>query len=232
MTLAAELARHGLYLRGVAEVTAAERGRYGFAAAASAIALVGNLGSSYWDAFTAAPEHADGKPDPLDRWSERVAREIADRHPVTPLFPFAGPPYYPFQQWARRAEGIEASPLGILIHPRHGLWHSYRFALLGAAFDVAPPGPAVAPPCLACAARPCLNTCPVGAFDGSGYAVDACAGYLDNTPAAACHDGGCLARLACPVAPELRYLPAQGRFHLRAFLAAHRRPPPAGQNEL
>ena len=222
MTLERDLARHGLYLRGVAEVSAAERERYDFAPAAAAIALVGNIGSSYWDAFVAAPEYADGEPDPLDRWSRRVAMEIADHYPVTPLFPFTGPPYYPFQQWARRAEGIEASPLGILIHPRHGLWHSYRFALLGADFGAGPaesPGPS---PCLACDGQPCLRSCPVGAFDTRGYAVDTCAGYLENTPDADCHHGGCLARLACPVALELRYRQAQGRFHLRAFLAVRR----------
>ncbi len=230
MTLESDLARHGLSLRGVAAVTADERKRYGFAAGERAIALVGNVGSSYWSAFTAAPEFTDGEPDPLDRWSERVAREISDRHPVTPLFPFAGPPWYPFQQWARRAEGIGTSPLGILIHPRYGLWHSYRFALLGAAFDAGSPGDAVASPCVACAGKPCLDACPVDAFDGEGYAVDACAEYLDNTWLAACHDGGCLARLACPVATELRYLPAQGRFHLRAFLGARAHPPAAQTN--
>ncbi len=139
---------------------------------------------------------------------------------MTPLFPFTGPPYYPFQQWAQRAEGLAASPLGILIHPHYGLWHSYRFALLGADFGAPAAGVPVASPCVTCAGRPCLDACPVDAFDGRGYAVEACAEYLENTPAAACYDGGCLARLACPVAPELRYLPVQGRFHLRAFLAA------------
>ncbi len=225
MTLAADLERHGLYLLGVATITAADRASYGFSPDAQAIGLVGNRGSSYWRAFCASPEHADGEPDPLDRWSRRIAAEIADKHPVTPLFPFSGPPYYPFQQWASRAEGLEASPLGILIHPRYGLWHSYRFALLGAAFDAETSATPAGSPCVDCAGQPCLNTCPVGAFDGRGYAVDTCAGFLENTPAAACHERGCLARLACPVAPELRYLPAQGRFHLRAFLAARARSP-------
>ena len=39
-------------------------------------------------------------------------------------------PYLPFQQWAMRAEGLKPSPLGILMHPRYGLWHAYRGALL------------------------------------------------------------------------------------------------------
>jgi hypothetical protein len=35
---------------------------------------------------------------------------------------------------------------------------------------------------------------------------------------AACREGGCLARRACPVGDEFRYLPAQARFHTEAFL--------------
>ena len=40
------------------------------------------------------------------------------------LFPFGGPPHFPFQQWARRAEPVHPSPIGLLIHPIYGLWHS------------------------------------------------------------------------------------------------------------
>ena len=38
-------------------------------------------------------------------------------------------PWQPFQQWAMRAEGLKASPLGVLIHPDYGLWHGYRGAI-------------------------------------------------------------------------------------------------------
>ena len=37
--------------------------------------------------------------------------------------PVRRPPYWPFQQWARRAEPVHPSPIGVLIHPRYGLWH-------------------------------------------------------------------------------------------------------------
>ena len=56
------------------------------------------------------------------------------------FFPSGGLPYWPFQQWARRAEPVHPSPVGILIHPRYGLWHSYRGALgLGEAHDLPEP---------------------------------------------------------------------------------------------
>lgn len=218
MKLAARLAEQGLYLRGVAELEPGEGEQYGFSPAVNAIALVGNIGSSYWPAFRASKEFADGGADPLDRWSRRVAQAVAAEFSLQAVFPFEGPPYLPFQRWAARAEGLRQSPIGIMMHPEHGLWHSYRFALIGAGFESAPAYHGVESPCIACRDKPCLETCPVGAFDGKAYDVDACAAYLAETPAAGCHQTGCLARLACPVAPQLRYLPEQGAFHLRAFL--------------
>ena len=109
------------------------------------------------------------------------------------------------------------------MHPEYGLWHSYRFALLGPGLETHETAAinrsgAAASPCLTCASKPCLHTCPVAAFDAGGYAVDRCADYLQQTPQADCHGQGCLARNACPVAPQLRYVADQGRFHLRAFL--------------
>ena len=220
MKLAQRLGEYGLFLRGVARLSAHEIEAYGFPADKPELVLVGNIGSSYWPIFSQSAEFLDGAADPLDRWSQRVANEIAAELALQPVYPFAGPPYYPFQQWAQRAEALEQSPLGIMMHPEFGLWHSYRFALLGADFAaVREPVPAVSP-CLGCDTRPCLQRCPVGAIDDNGYDVDRCAHYLLQTPRAECHARGCLARYACPVAAELSYAPEQGRFHLRAFLNA------------
>ena len=223
------LAEHGLFVRGVTRLSVAEIEHYGIDLANTELALVGNIGSSYWPQFSQSAEFADGASHPLDRWSRRVAEDIAQRLSVQAVYPFDGPPYFPFQQWAKRAEGLEQSPIGVMMHPEFGLWHSYRFALLGAGMggkeaagsnlsaDHAP----VTSPCLNCASKPCLNTCPVAAFDASGYAVERCADYLQQTPQADCLQQGCLARNACPVAPQLRYVADQGRFHLSAFLQAH-----------
>jgi hypothetical protein len=211
-----------LFLRGVVQLTRQEIETYGFASEQPLLALVGNIGSSYWPNFSQSPEFHDSAAHPLDRWSRRVANELAAELPVQPLYPFAGPPYYPFQQWAHRAEALEQSPIGVMMHPEYGLWHSYRFALLGADFDDESGAETGASPCLSCDARPCLRRCPVDAFDANGYAVERCASYLRQTPTAGCHAQGCLARYACPVAPQLSYIPAQGQFHLRAFLEARK----------
>ena len=218
--LAARLAEHGLYARGVTRLSDAEIETYGLDPGNAEIVLVGNIGSSYWPQFSQSPEFSDALAHPLDRWSRRVAEGIATSLSLRALYPFEGPPYYPFQQWARRAEELEQSPLGVMIHPEFGLWHSYRFALLGAGPGAREPLPAANSPCLGCVDKPCLNTCPVNAFDGDGYDVRRCANYLRATPEAECNRRGCLARFACPIAPQLRYTDDQGRFHLRAFLNA------------
>ena len=220
MNLAQDLETHGLFVRGSTPLTAAEISSFDFDRGVKAVILVGNTGSSYWPVFSQSSEYLDGEPDPLDRWSRRVAAAIVERHPLQVIFPFEGPPYYPFLQWAQRAEALAQSPLGLMIHPKYGLWHSYRFALLTDTEGEASKVAAVESPCLSCVSQPCLNTCPVDAFDANGYAVDRCAEYLKRTPQADCHSSGCMARYACPVAREYRYTPQQNQFHLSAFLAA------------
>ena len=220
MNLADSLAEYGLHLHGVARLERAEIDHYGLAGDAREIALVGNVGSSYWPHFSTSDEFADGAVDPLDRWSRRVAQVVAARHGLAPVYPFDGPPYYPFQRWASRAGDLAASPIGVLMHPRYGLWHSFRFALLGSGFDPLAAESTAPSPCLACSGKPCLHACPVDAFDGEAYDVDACAGYLREKPGCECLAGGCRARHACPVAFEYQYLPEQSRFHLQAVLAA------------
>lgn len=188
----------------------------------STLVLIGNVGLSLWPSFSGSVEAADGAPDPLNRWTQRVIRGIAREVGAEPLFPFGGPPYLPFQRWAMRAEAVAPSPLGILIHPDYGLWHAYRGALAFAESLALPPRVERPRPCDSCADRPCLSTCPVGAFSGQGYDVPACIGHIGSPAGEACMSGGCLARRACPVGRDQGYGPAQARFHMTAFLAARR----------
>lgn len=220
MNPSSALRKYGLFVRGVTTLSAVEIETYGFPESKPALVLVGNIGSSYWPVFSESPEFLDSEAHPLDRWSRRVAEAISTELPVEPIYPFEGPPYYPFQQWAQRAEALEQSPIGVMMHPDYGLWHSYRFALLGAEFEVNQTQSPGESPCINCDAKPCLHRCPVDAFDTNGYDVDRCANYLQQTPQAECHSTGCLARYACPIAPELSYAAAQGQFHLQAFLNA------------
>jgi hypothetical protein len=187
---------------------------------AETLVLVGFIGSENWPTFAASPEAEDGQPDPLDRWSTRVITEVAEVLGATPLFPFGGPPFLPFQRWAQQAEPVHPSPLGILIHPDWGLWHAYRGALAFAE-RIALPAPDLRPsPCESCRDKPCLSACPVGAFTPAGFDVPACVSHISKPAGADCITTGCRARLACPVGPQYRHVAEQTEFHQRAFLGA------------
>jgi hypothetical protein len=225
------LSSHGLHLRGAWEPQAADalpvlaNGK-----TAAVVWMVGGVGSSQWPAFSASPFYADGLPDPLDRWSRAIAEELAERWGGLALFPFEGPPYWPFQQWAVRAETLDTSPLMLRLHPTYGLWHAYRFAL---ALPAVAPGDAPfltlssgvslagADVCKNCSGQPCLQACPVQAFDAKGYQLDACAAHLHSPQGQDCMKAGCLARRACPVGMDYVYEPGHAAFHMRAFAGSH-----------
>ena len=189
---------------------------------AVSLVLLGAIGGSLWPAFSRSPELADGVANPLDRWSARVIGELAGRLGALALFPTDGPPYLPFQRWAARAEPVAPSPLGLFIHPRYGLWHSYRGALAFAEALDLPPRENAPSPCESCAAKPCLSACPANAFTAAGYDVQGCVAHLELAAGQACMASACLARRACPVAPELAYDAAQASFHMNAFFKARR----------
>ncbi len=185
------------------------------------LVLVGVVGRGCWDAFQAAAESRQSS-NPLDRWSRRVVTELAAELGADALFPFGGPPFLPFLRWARRAEAVHPSPIGPLIHPDYGLWHAYRGALAFAQSIDLPPADQRPRPCDTCADKPCLTTCPVGAFSDRGYDVPACIGHIGGDRGGDCLGGGCLARRACPVGVAYQYAPGQMAFHMRAFFAANR----------
>lgn len=182
------------------------------------LVLLGFVGDRQWDVFLGAPEAQDGLPDPLDRWSRRVIDALGERHRGVGVYPSEGPPWWPFQQWAMRAEHIHASPLGVLIHPEFGLWHAYRGALAFRERLELPPLEPRPSPCEGCADKPCLQGCPVGAFTGGGYAVAACASHVRSAAGTECLDRGCEARRRCPVGAAYAYRPHHAAFHMRAFI--------------
>ncbi len=217
-TIFTAIGRAGLVARGA--FLLADHERVATLAEVQTIVLVGVTGRSGWDAFAASEEKHDGLGHPLDRWSRRVIDGLAREFGAIALYPFGGPPYFPFQQWARRAEPVHFSPLGMLIHPLYGLWHSYRGALGFAEALGVPAWETARSPCETCRDRPCLRACPVGAFSIGFYDVAACASHLKSAAGADCMERGCRARRACPVGAEHVPRPEQASFAMRAFVRA------------
>jgi hypothetical protein len=217
------LAGTGLFVRGAFhpspedDVRALADGR-----AAGTLVLVGNAGASMWRAFrSAVPElSAD---DPLDRWIDARLERAAGEHGADLVYATRRP-WPPIQRWAMKAGGVHRSPINLLIHPEYGLWHVYRGALLFAErLELDPPPAAAASPCDSCATKPCLDACPVDAFQPGGFDINACVDHVESARGRACATLGCLARGACPVGRAHAYPADEGAFHMAAVVRTVRR---------
>ena len=218
--LRATLGVHGVFVRGSLSFHQGEGPLLYDGTEARSIILLGNIGGSIWPAFSKwldMPANRTRK-NPLDDWSKAIIRPIAVEAGAAAYFP-SDPPWQPFQRWAKQAEGLKASPLGILIHPDYGLWHGYRGALGFA--DVLEDDEVQAfseHPCDQCVEKPCLTACPVDAVTAAGFDVPSCRSHLRKREGqVGCMASGCLARNACPVGAGYRYSVEQLAFHMAAL---------------
>lgn len=168
----------------------------------------------FWQVFRTSPEFADGADHPMDRWSERVITDLAVKMGASAYFPFSGPPYYPFFDWALATGRVHQSPICLAVDHRAGLFVAFRGAI-GLAHDIDAPEP-TNHPCDGCDA-PCATSCPIGAFDTGVYAADACTQHITSQAGTQCWQGGCLARRSCPLTRQTQRIAEHAQFHLRAF---------------
>ena len=219
--ISSELAANGLLLRGALNFTDTdEPPRLTDGSASKSLVMIGHAGSHMWPHFTASIEADDGTSNPLDRWSQRIIAAVAGKVSGRVIMPSEGPPYWPFQTWAKRCEIVWTSPIGPLIHPDYGLWHGYRGAIaLPVIQEVDEKAKSTAKsPCETCRDQPCLSACPVGALKPGAYDVPLCRTHLHEMgKTAPCFEAACLARAACPIGEHYRYQPAHARFHTEAF---------------
>jgi len=109
----------------------------------------------FWAHVTASAEFRDGMKDPLDRWSRRVIGRLAHDFGGAALFPFGGPPYAPFYDWALRSGRAWASPVSLLVHETMGLFASYR----GVFGDTRKAGSAARTATVSAPVTPCPQPC-------------------------------------------------------------------------
>jgi len=177
------------------------------------LVLLGPNEPIFWPLFTRSNEYLDKRENPMDRWSQRVIGALSDEFNGTALFPFGGPPYHPFIDWALKSGRAWQSPVGLLVHDTAGLFVSYRGALLVQEhIDLPPTGSS---PCENCSEKPCLSACPAAALGQDGYDVPKCHTHLD-TAGTECLSSGCAVRRVCPIGQNKR-LPSQSAFHMGAF---------------
>lgn len=178
--------------------------------AAARMILIGNSGTAFWDKLT---ERGLSGADPVDHYSKELALRFAKEYLNVPselLFPFSTA--LPLQQLGKLAGWHHDSPLGVGIHSEYGLWFAYRAVLLVDAELPLCRVPERVSPCTQCTTKPCLHACPAKALEYPALPdMKRCHDWRlqHNSPCAYT----CLARLACPVAPQMRYSEAQLQYH-------------------
>ena len=181
------------------------------------VAIVGSAGPTMWAHLKDAPEFASD-PHPVNAWSQRVLFGLAKTCGAEVVFPFDGPPYWPFQQWLMALPGTSQSPLGVVVHARYGPWYALRGALLFGEereFKTKKTGPG---PCPGCIEKPCLDACPSGALTRAHpFHAGVCRDYVRENANKDCTERGCMVRHACPYGRDYAYLPEQARHHMLAF---------------
>lgn len=174
--------------------------------------LLGSTGTSYWRAITPLPED---EPHPIDHYAiTQVEMAFKDR-PLQILYP--GNHLLPLAELGKLAGWHYTSPLGLGIHPEHGLWYAYRVLALVQDVEPGPRMPQIGKhPCQSCEDSPCIAACPARAIDAKGTDIKACIEFrlLEGSP---CEET-CVARLACPVGLGSRYEKDQISYHYRLSL--------------
>jgi len=197
----------------------------GAPAGCGTLLLLGPREPGFWHTLLSAPEATESQShdassltpdlDTMDRWSARVIGEIAADLGGRAVFPFGGPPSYPFFAWATKSGRAWASPVTLLVHDVAGLMVSYRGAL-ALPFHVDLPTHPDARPCARCD-QPCVTACPAAALTAADYDTGACHAALDTPAGAGCMTQGCAVRRACPISQAYGRDPAQSAYHMRAF---------------
>lgn len=191
--------------------------------------LLGNMGTSAWDALQARGMHGS---DPLDTWvTERVTAwmqgPLAGHH-WRLVFP--GPTAVGLQALGQLAGWHHPSPFWVGVDAHWGSWFAYRAVVLADTDLPLTPRRELASPCLTCDGQPCVSACPAEALkrvdEGTVHGtaagdLGACMSFRLRA-ASPCQDR-CLARQACPVGEAHRYGEAQMAYHYLQSLPALRR---------
>lgn len=188
----------------------------------SRLVVVGHGGRGMWEALGRFGFRTD---DPVDFFSTHLVQQMIgdylDDARSQIIYPGRGPGV-PLIRLGEAAGWSRPSPIGPGIHPEYGLWFAYRVAFLTDAPLLETEKPSPLRPCDTCEGRPCLGGCPAGAVRWPvDFQLQPCLGYrlAHESP---CADR-CLARLACPVAPQHRYSDEQIGYHYRHSLPSLRR---------
>lgn len=213
------LYEHGLNMRAVFDIAALPPSLHDTLARAlpdlhqfRQLHLFGQGGRGLWQSLQALDdEHG---PEPVDDFAGAVVRRYFDEGLGAPryrlLLPY-GEATLPLQKLGELAGWHHESPFRVGVNGHWGSWFAYRAVVLADTALLPTPKADWGAVCPDCAAKPCINACPVGALATGTLDLEACVDYRLQEGAHCSRQ--CLARIICPVGAEHRYTKDQIRYH-------------------
>jgi len=183
------------------------------------VLLLGHGGKQLWRAMEQA--NAFNTADPVDTFSINTTRHFLEHYLDSPpsllLYPTADI-VVPLQQLGTLAGWHQPSPLGIGINVEFGLWWAYRTAVyIRADLPIIKQTLPELSTCGQCVDKTCVLTCPSNAVHvDEPLDFPACMEFRLR-PQSRCANQ-CVARRACPIAPEHEYTTAQMAHHYGSSL--------------
>lgn len=170
--------------------------------------LIGHAGRRLWEAVK---ESGIDSPDPIDDFTVRtVARWFADCQPGSAyemLYPGTHP--IGLQRLGHLAGWHHPTPFMVGIDQEWGTWFAYRAAIVSDTHFPVTQRVEGLHPCVTCAPRSCIGSCPGGALAGGQFDLGKCVGYRKQEDSQC--KATCLARTSCPVGSSHRYSEEQIR---------------------
>ncbi len=185
----------------------------------SSLVLLGQRGRALWERSV---RHNLDASDPFDDTVRSLVEGWFAIHAPEAAWQvvYPGSSRLPLGQLASTVGWGEPSPLGITIHPEHGLWIAHRIAFV-CDLDLTTETASALHPCATCVGTPCVQACPVGAVSMSDpFDLRACAEH--RAPEGSECGLQCTSRSSCPVGAELRYGPTQMAHHYASGLKSIR----------
>lgn len=206
-----ELNNIGLNLIGVADGSQYQH----IIAGCRSVLVIANTGSILWDHFMndciQDPSIFVNHRDPLDDWIQRKIQAIDPQPPSSRRWIRCASTdqFIDFRPLAEAAGLGHRSHLGLLIHPKYGLWISLRAAVFTTEYLPPTTPSATASPCLDCE-KYCAQHCPGNAFDRNGWNISRCASFHQESTN--CFTS-CLSRLSCPIGMEFQHNALAHHYH-------------------
>lgn len=178
------------------------------------VIVIANGGSKMWERFLEdcrrAPDSFTQEEHPLDTWIEKHLHRIDPAPPSTRrlIRCAATDQFIDFRPLAIEAGLGHHSHLGLVIHPKYGLWLSLRAAIFTTEY-LDPTILTTQNPCHSCS-KICASQCHGSAFTEKGWSVQTCASFHQESKLCAI---SCNARLVCPIGQEYQHPPLAHHYH-------------------